>query len=1233
MKKISTLLLGLSLLISSLAFSQKMKYEQSSPFFLGLNAGATWHTTDVKNKFKWGAGFVFGASFNRDYGKLFSYDLKFRFLGGSWIGQDLKKTDFSDYDNVTLSSVGSDYKKDFGYSINNFRSISREFNLELSIHLNRLIERTGWDPYIFGGIGVTYFRAKGNVLDSDGFMYNYNTLDNLSKSSLSSFMDKSYETGLDGSHIFGNLEMMGHLGFGIGYYFNTNVAFGFEHKTTFTGGDRFDGVFANRGVFKKDLYHYSGLYLKLYLRSGKYKKETPQHTQPVPPVTPTPTDPVPPVTDPVPPVDCPLPVLSISNTSQTVTQPTFQVNGTVLNKSIRGVEATLNGVNAGAFSYSGTNNFTASFNLQPGLNTIVFTVVNNCGTDTKTIQVNYAPCVVPSVTFVQPTSSSTTSTNQAISVQAIVSNLGSGQIQYVVNNQVSSNYTYTSSNGQFTSTIYLQSGMNTIQIGATNACGTNAQTIYVQYNPVVNCPKPTITVHSPVTTSGTTSSIELAAVIENIATANQVDVYLNGIKQSTGTYTSRIKTFSKMLLLANGRNQILIRATNECGSTEQSFVYDYNLPCNEPTVIITNPSGRVTSSNVSYVVNAQISNVTNPSNIVLKVNGISISGFNYSSQTGILTATIQLIEGENTIELTATNECGKASGTASVTYNVPCVNPVITFVNPTTNIVVTKSDFTLEAAILNINSASAVTLTVNGVTQSQGTYNSATHLYSKNLSLQEGANLIQLTAKNNCGQLVSSTTITYKKAVVGTKPSVDITSNCNITISQGKNKFTGVVLGVTNTSQIQVKLNSQLVTNVAYTQVANGFSFELEFSANYSQTYQLEITATNAYGSVTKTCQLTGEAKPDNDIVICVPQGRTKVTMTIKESQWAEYQAMGASLGACPVVDNDITICLPNGKTNVTMVIKESQWAEYQAKGASLGACPDKDITICLPNGSTNVTMVIKESQWAEYKAKGASMGACPDKDITICMPQGRAKVTMTIKESQWAEYQAKGASMGACPDKDITICLPNGSTNVTMVIKESQWAEYQAKGASMGACPDKDITICMPQGRIKVTMTIKESQWAEYQAMGASLGACPDKDITICMPNGTSNITMTIKESQWAEYKAKGATIGACPQTNVNNTTDTLSNTVGGDKMTICVEENGVKVTKVINKVEWANYKRKGATEGACEESSESNGNKDTSSGKNGAVLNNKTPRETGKSGVNINNTNQPINTPKGRR
>jgi hypothetical protein len=44
-------------------------------WFINLNAGGIWHTSDVKNKTQIGWGFMVGRSFNYNYGTPISFDL------------------------------------------------------------------------------------------------------------------------------------------------------------------------------------------------------------------------------------------------------------------------------------------------------------------------------------------------------------------------------------------------------------------------------------------------------------------------------------------------------------------------------------------------------------------------------------------------------------------------------------------------------------------------------------------------------------------------------------------------------------------------------------------------------------------------------------------------------------------------------------------------------------------------------------------------------------------------------------------------------------------------------------------------------------------------------------------------------------------------------------------------------------------------------------------------------
>ena len=97
-----------SLLISLTASAQVKTTNYNSKWFLGFNTGATWSCDDVNNIWKWrsnenyyeldndnygrtipfGWGVTLGKSFNYDYGRIFSFDLRGRYLHGKWYGQN-----------------------------------------------------------------------------------------------------------------------------------------------------------------------------------------------------------------------------------------------------------------------------------------------------------------------------------------------------------------------------------------------------------------------------------------------------------------------------------------------------------------------------------------------------------------------------------------------------------------------------------------------------------------------------------------------------------------------------------------------------------------------------------------------------------------------------------------------------------------------------------------------------------------------------------------------------------------------------------------------------------------------------------------------------------------------------------------------------------------------------------------------------------------------------------------
>ncbi len=1180
MKRIITLLSICFVFQVGTSTAQKLVYENTSPWFWGLNAGGTWNTADVKYKLDWGWGVTLGRSFNFNYGKPISFDLRGRYLGGNWKGQDFDSTGFA-LPNAALSAGNTNYKDSLGYSVLNHKTKVHELDLELVLHLNRLVERTGWDPYIFGGIGLTWSNTKGNLLNTADSLYDYNSLESLSRSSITGLLDDSYETTLDGSTADKyNIAAMPSLGFGLGYFFGPRFSMGLEHKTTFTLADNFDGYADPAGKRENDWYHYTSVYFKYYFKSREGRS-----AQVKPPV-------VPPTTGPIQPgqTNCPKPIIGFANltNNQNLTNSNLSLLANLTNVADRAnITVSINGNVTSNYSYNATTGkLDATGVLQVGQNTISITASNTCGSTTESIIVNYnLPCQQPIVAFTNPSNTGTTVSSNVFYVTADILNLLKNEgVVFKVNGVSVTNYSFSYSTGKFSATVSLKSGQNTIEISATNTCGTANGSTVVMYSQ--NCPAPVIeSINVPNGTTVQNEMFNFEATLANVIRANQVSLTLNGVAQSAGQFNTSTRLYQKALRLAPGQNIIVLQSVNDCSSANQTIVVNLQVPCVSPVVTIKTPaSPGLSVSNATYYVTADILNMNGSQNIVFRVNGIQLSSYTFNAQTGAFNSTISLQQGANKIEIYATNACGTSSDLTVLNYNYTCPQPTIQFLKPAQSLSVSEKQYTIQALVTNVTSASQIQLKINGVLQSAGTYNSVNSLYEKMVNLSVGKNDIELIATNACGTVNATNTITYREVVnIEPKPVISMTSVCDATVEPGQQYVSGLIANVQNSNQVTITVNGLTQGNVNYAAVSQGLNFGFYLNAQSSpDTYVIVISAQNSGGVTSKTCVIKVN-KPDENITICTKINGVPTTKVIKLSQWPQYQAQGATLGACPVIDNDITICVKINGVATTKVIKESQWPQYQAQGATLGACPviDNDITICVKINGVATTKVIKQSQWPQYQAQGATLGACPviDNDMTICVLINNKPTTKVIKESQWPQYQAQGATLGACPpvvDNDIVICVTINGKRMTKTIKQSEWPQYQAQGATLGACPpleDKNITICAMVNKVPTTLVIKESQWAQYQAMGATMGACPpvqENDLTICYTVKGVPTTTTIKESQWPQYQALGATLGACPPVVDNN-------------ITICTIVNGAPTTLVIKESQWPQYQSQGAIMGAC--------------------------------------------------
>lgn len=824
MQKILLLFLGIFSIIN-IAIGQHLDYDHSSKWFLGINTGATWSCTDVKNETNAGWGLTLGRSYNWNYGNRVSFDIRARYLQGNWYGQDYDTTNLSNYMGNSLT-----YFKDSGNMVvNNFDSDVHRLALELVLHANRLVDRTKFDPYIFGGIGVTWKRTWGD-LGTDTNFYNYPGL--LSggslENSIPATLDGVYESILDGSTIDKyTAKWMPSLGIGLGYQVGPRFSIGIEHKTTFTGTDNFDGFESTAIRSKNDWYHYTSGYLQFRFK-GHEKQPKEDNTNSNNNINNFTTN-------------CEVPTIVIKDKVINTTQNSFNLiaQTTQINNQNQ-ISITAENGNPLVFSFNNSSRqITSLLSLKPGLNTFIIRVQNECGSATQTLQITYNDCKTPIVTLTSPLGNQTQTVQQStLTISALIENANSTGIILWINGIQYNSFLFNPTNHVLQSNITLQPGKNTIKIEASNPCGSSFAAGEIIYD---NCITPQMNLISP-SASGTTvsnASQKVSIVTLGFFQKTDFNILINGQGVSNYTWVNNLLEFS--VNLNPGNNTITVNGTNRCGS--ESIVLSINYQqCQAPVISLLNPSipnNTLTNPNYRFKFKVQ-----SQSTISLLVNNQSVTNFTFNATTGIGEYPMVLLPGNNSITLTATNSCGVDIETLSLFYD-NCISPTVQIgsLGGITN----NATYTFSANCTNLTNSQGVQLTLNGITIPftfiNGQITSITNL-------NPGANIFSIKVTNACGTQTKTLNINYDNCIA---PQVNLIQPVasGITVNQTNYTVQCNVSQITNPTGITFKLNGIAKPF----QLSNGV---LTASVNLvSGINNFIITAINSCGSDSESFTIT----------------------------------------------------------------------------------------------------------------------------------------------------------------------------------------------------------------------------------------------------------------------------------------------------------------------------------------------------------------------------------------
>lgn len=312
----------------------------------------------------------------------------------------------------------------------------------------------------------------------------------------------------------------------------------------------------------------------------------------------------------------------------------------------------------------------------------------------------------------------------------------------------------------------------------------------------------------------------------------------------------------------------------------------------QPDVRFLNPSYTpYNSQQEALQVSAKVEHTSSPGNVSIRFNGYSVNNFNYNSATEVVTFNVNLIPGNNTIEVKATNNVGSDSESMTVVYSNPnnysSAPPVVTITYPNGNpFNSTQNNVAVNGTVINVTAKNQIAVSVNGSPVSNFNYDSYTKVINFNASLIAGNNTVVISATTPGGSDSKFLNINYRPDTPPSvlKPVVTFINPASnpITSQVAAAPISAKVENVQSRNNITVTLNSVPVSSFNY----DANTKILTMTANLvTGANVISITGTNTAGSDTKSTTLMYKpASVQRPVVTIITPGTNPFTYAVSSA-------------------------------------------------------------------------------------------------------------------------------------------------------------------------------------------------------------------------------------------------------------------------------------------------------------------------------------------------------------
>ncbi len=370
----------------------------------------------------------------------------------------------------------------------------------------------------------------------------------------------------------------------------------------------------------------------------------------------------------------------------------------------------------------------------------------------------------PTIELIKPHASGLSTTKAVVPIQAIINRVNNPFDVYLTVNGKEQRFNF--SNHKLAGQIRLKAGENKIVITANNAVGTAKKTLFLTYETnvpesteVIDFGKPEIIFTTPAYDNEKIieSRLNLQAKVRLVDDKNAIELRVNG-KEQRFDFDSGIALLNAAVNLREGANTIELKAKNSNGEQRMTRTIYRELPIAFPTVNFTSPAyNNAKVDKRLATININVQHVLQSSGIQLLVNGRNEPNFYFDYENGTLKADIELREGQNEIEVIATNQRGEARDQRTIIYErryTPSVRrPRVRINAPQYQESTTREALVvIHATLENIFRKSDIRLTNNGLAIYDFEFNPNTGILRHNLYLQAGINQVVIEAQNEAGR-------------------------------------------------------------------------------------------------------------------------------------------------------------------------------------------------------------------------------------------------------------------------------------------------------------------------------------------------------------------------------------------------------------------------------------------------------------------------------------------------